>query len=464
MNKPKEKSISRVLIWQAAGKFILQGIGFFAAPFFTRVLTPSDYGQVAIYNTWVSLCSLFIGLQTYGSIANAKVKYNDAKMDAYLSSIMVISVISFIVILGGGIVANKFLAKVLSLQSDLVILLIIQSFASFCIAFYTSKLVQYKQSERSTLLSLLVSVSSTTLAIIFLLSISENRYIVKIYANAIPAIIIGFVILCLIFFKGKKVYDKTYWNFCLALTLPLILHDAGGLVLSQSDRVMLQKMSGETITGIYSFAYSVALVISILWMSFNTTWVPFYYEYKKNDQKTLLLLRAKNYITVFSILTMGFILLAPEVYRVMAPREYWPGISLIPLIALAYYFNFLYSFPANYEFYNAKTKLISIGTICAAVINIICNFVFIPLYAGVGAAIATLISFVFLFIFHEIIARFVIRNYDYKFTMYLKGLLPVIAVSVIFYVTQNFWYIRWGIGVVLGIYLLWRVIKNRALL
>jgi O-antigen/teichoic acid export membrane protein len=463
MNKPKEKSISQVLIWQTAGRFILQGISFFTAPIFTRLLTPSDYGQVAVYGTWVSLCSLFVGLQTYGSIPNAKIKYDDTKIDAYLSSVMTLSVISFIVFLVGAIVANRFVAHIFGLRSDLVILLVIQSFSAFGIAFYTRKLIQYKQVEHSTLLSLLVSISSTVLAITFLSSISENRYIVKIYANAIPTIIIGFVIVCLVLFKGRKIYNKSYWNFCLVLTLPLILHDAGGLVLSQSDRVMLQKMSGESVTGIYSFAYSVALVISILWTSFNATWVPFYYEYKKNDQKVLLLQRTKNYIIVFSVLTMGFILLAPEVYRVMTPPEYWPGVSLIPLIALAYYFNFLYSFPANYEFYNARTKLISIGTVCAAIINIVCNFVFIPLYAGIGAAIATLVSFVFLFIFHEIIARFIIGNYDYRFTMYLKGLFPVIMVSIIFYIAQDFWYIRWGIGIILGIYLLRRIIKNRAI-
>jgi O-antigen/teichoic acid export membrane protein len=463
MNKPREKSISRVFIWQTAGKFILQGISFFTAPVFTRLLTPSDYGQVAVYGTWVSLCSLFIGLETHGSIANAKIKYGDDRIDTYLSSIMTISFVSFVIVLGGGIVANKFIVKILGLRHDLVILLIIQSFASFCIAFYTAKLIQYKQAEHSTLLSLLVSVSSTALAIIFLLSISENRYVVKIYANAIPTIIIGFVIACLVFFKGRKAYDKAYWDFCLTFTLPLILHGAGGLVLSQSDRVMLQRMSGENVAGIYSFAYSVSLVISILWASFNTTWVPFYYEYKRNDLKALLLLRTKNYIAVFSVLTMGFILLSPEVYRAMAPREYWPGIPLIPLIALAYYFNFLYSFPANYEFYNAETKLISAGTICAAIINIACNLILIPLYAGMGAAIATLISFIFIFIFHEIAARFIIKNYDYEFIMYLKGLLPVVAVSIIFYLTQDFWYVRWGIGAILGIYLLQRIIKAKAI-
>jgi O-antigen/teichoic acid export membrane protein len=463
MNKHREKSISRVFIWQTAGRFILQGIGFFTAPVFTRLLTPSDYGYVAVYSTWVSLCSLFVGLQTYGSIANAKIKYHDDEIDAYLSSIMTLSVISFIIFLVGGIFANKFLAKILGVRSDLVVLLIIQSFTSFGISFYIRKLIQYKQAEQSTLLSLLVSVLSTVLAIILLLNSSNNRHIVKIYANAIPTILVGFIIICLVFVKGRKIYDKAYWNFCLTLTLPLILHGAGGLVLSQSDRVMLQRMSGESVAGIYSFAYSVALVIDILWVSFNTTWVPFYYEYKKNNQNELILLRTKNYITVFSILTMGFMLLAPEVYRIMAPRDYWSGISLIPLIALAYYFNFLYSFPANYEFYNGKTKLISAGTICAAIINIACNLLFIPAYAGAGAAIATLISYIFSFIFHEIIARFVIRNYEYRFNMYIRGLLPVFAIVVLFYVIQDFWYIRWGIGAVLGVYLLRRIIRNRAI-
>jgi O-antigen/teichoic acid export membrane protein len=73
---PREKSITRVLLWQTAGNFILQGIGFITAPIFTRLLTPSDYGQVAVYSAWASLCSLLVGLQTYGSIENAKIKYN----------------------------------------------------------------------------------------------------------------------------------------------------------------------------------------------------------------------------------------------------------------------------------------------------------------------------------------------------------------------------------------------------
>jgi O-antigen/teichoic acid export membrane protein len=160
---------------------------------------------------------------------------------------------------------------------------------------------------------------------------------------------------------------------------------------------------------------------------------------------------------------MGFILISPEVYKIMAPKEYWQSIQLMPLIILACYLNFLYGFPANFEFFHEKTHLISIGTISAAVINIVLNIIFIPKYGGTGAAITTLISYVFLFVFHEIIARFVIKNFEYQFKIYLIGLIPVSIVMILFYFFQSNWFVRWGIGIVLGIYLLKRIIKYRAI-
>lgn len=79
----KEKSISNVLIWQLLGKFFLQGITFFTAPFFTRLLTPSDYGMVSIYSTWVGFFTIVIGLQTHGAIANAKIKYTEEEFNKF---------------------------------------------------------------------------------------------------------------------------------------------------------------------------------------------------------------------------------------------------------------------------------------------------------------------------------------------------------------------------------------------
>jgi O-antigen/teichoic acid export membrane protein len=459
---PKEKSATRVLFWNTIGKFILTGLSFVTAPIFTRLLTPSDYGQFAVYSAWLSLVSLIMGLQTYGSIANAKIKYGDEHIDRYLSSIMTVSVFSFVIFLCLAVFLRDFFSRVLGLRKDLVVLLVVEGFASFCISFYVGKLVLYKQAEKSALISFIVSVSATVLSLVFLFQVLENRYIVKIYTQAIPKIIAGFVIVILIYVKGKSFFNLQYWKYCLALTVPLIFHGLGGLILSQSDRIMLQRFSGEMSVGIYSVAYTLAAVVSIIWGAFNTTWIPFYYEDKKNNVTEAILLRTKNYTIVFTIITIGFILLSPEVFKLMAPSNYWSGIQLVPLVAVAYYFNFLYAFPANFEFYNERTKWISLGTVCVAIINVVLNFLFIPQYGGIGAATATLISFFLLFVFHEIVARFVIRGYEITFRIYAIGIIPVGIISVLFYFTQDLWFVRWGIGLILGVYLGVRLYKKRA--
>ena len=89
------KSISKSVIWQLAGKFALQGIAFITTPIFTRLLSTEDYGYAALYTSWLSVITLITGLCVYGSIANARIKYGEEKLDGYLSSIMTISLLSF---------------------------------------------------------------------------------------------------------------------------------------------------------------------------------------------------------------------------------------------------------------------------------------------------------------------------------------------------------------------------------
>jgi O-antigen/teichoic acid export membrane protein len=460
----KEKSLTYILSWQLIGKFCLEGIGVITVPIFTRLLTPSDYGFIAIYNAWYNFVFLFIGLKTYSSIANAKMIYANNKMDGYLSSIMTISVVSFIIVLIIGVIGNKIFSSFLGLRNDLIILLIIQSFSSFCILFYTTKLIRYNQAERNVLLSLFVSISSAGSSIIFVNIIEENRSIVKIYANAIPIIVIGFSIVLYIYIKGRKIYDKYYWKYCISFVSPLILHGFGALLIAQSDRIMLQKMVGEESVGIYSFSHTVVGILAAIIAVFDKTWLSFYYETKKKSQEELGIVRAKEYIVIFSIITAGFLLLVREVYKIFSPKEYWQGIVLVPFMALSYYFLFLYTFPITYEYFHGKTKLIPMGTFGAAIINIIGNFILIPRYAEIGAAIATLISYMFWFFFQEFVARFIIKSYEYKLSMYLKGLIPVVAVSVLFYFIEELQYLRWMCAICLGIYLLYRVSKNKKII
>lgn len=460
----EDKSISRSAIWQLAGKFALQGVAFFTTPFFTRLLTPEDYGYTALYTSWLSIISIVIGLQTYGSIANARIEDKIKNLDEYVSSIMTVSLISFVCILTVFAVFNSFFSSIFSIRRDLVILLVVQSFCAYVINFYTTKLDVLKEAKKSACLSFFQALISVLLALVFVTIYKSNKAIVKIYGQAIPIIIIGIVLLLLIYVKGKTFWQKEYINFCFALTLPLVLHAVGGVIFGQTDRIMLQKIIGENELGVYSVTFSLCSVLTIIYSALNSAWGPFYFDYKKNNDITSITEHTKNYLNLFTTLTIGFLFLSPDVFKLMAPEPYWNGIKLIPLFVTAEYFGFLYLFPINFELFCKKTTMMPVGTLLAALLNVIVNFILIPKYGIKGAAIGTILAYFSRYIFHELIARFIIKEkYDYNYYIFIPRLILVLFCSALLYFFDIMNILRWLIFFVLSVYTVFRIIKNKSI-
>jgi O-antigen/teichoic acid export membrane protein len=458
------KTISKSVVWQLIGKFALQGIAFFTTPIFTRLLSPSDYGYTSLYMSWSSILCLFIGLQTYGSIQNSLIKFEGDERDRYFSSIMSISVLSFVFCLFGAFVLNSWLSSILSIRQDLVILVVIQSFGTYIITFYTEKYNALKQVEKSAVISICQTIFCVGLSLFFVLLTNDNKAIAKIYGNAIPVIIISIVLIIKIYAKGKCVWNSQYNKFCLTLTLPLIFHGVGNLVFSQTDRIMLQKMIDEETLGIYSVSFALCSILTIIYGALNTAWLPFYYDWKKNKQKNEIAIHSKRYIKFFALITIGFILLAYDVFKIMAPPEYNSGMRVIPFFVCAHFFNFLYLFPVNFEFFHEKTKLIPIGTLGAAVINLVVNFLLIPNCGILGAAIGTLVAHLALFVFHEFIACFVMKqDYEYRrfFPLFTWAII-IILICSLFYLFDFVWYLRWSVALIIGVYIVIDTFKHRS--
>lgn len=460
----KKTSLTKGALFQTTGKFLLEGVAFLTAPIFTRILSPIDYGKISIYGTWCSLLTLFVGLQVGASIANAKIEFSEENLPKYMSSVMMIALISFVLFLTFFVLFCYPLAHFINIRVDLAFMLIIQSFASFCINFYNAKLIQLKRADKSMYLMTAVSLLSTAFSLIFVFAFQGERYIYKIYGAGIPVVVIGFFLCFYVLAKGKTFFYAEYWKFCLPITLPLILHGTGHLILGQSDRIMLQKMIGESETGIYSISSTVANVMTTIYMSFNTVWVPYYYEYKDKNNIDEILLRSKRYMMNISFLYTGFLLVVPEVFSLLVPKSYWQtGVRVIPILTLSSLFNYLYLFPVNHEFFKKDTRMIAIGTIFSAILNIALNYVFIKRFSSLGAAMSTCISSVLLFIFHHVIASRIVKDYEYPLGFYLNGLFVVVLSFCLYFLLADLWIIRWVLASCVGIVLAYRIFIRRSL-
>ncbi len=470
------KSIKRLFIsknenalafFNILGPVILNGINFFTVPIFTRMLGPDNYGIVSLYTTWVQILTIIMGLQTCGSISVSRTYFEEKEIKPYYSSILTISCISAILISSIMLIFINPISSFMGLKKGIILLMLFQSFGAYAINFVTFKYIYAKQASKNFFISVAVSILSIviSLIIIYITPNYSDRYIGRIIGYAIPNICIGFIVAAIVLFQGKIFFCKKYWKFCLPLCIPLIFHNLSQILLGQLDRVLLkQLLSDNTVVGIYSFCSTFVHIISIIWSALNNTWVPFYYDYVKQGDVETIKRKSKNYMFLYTVITMGFILLSPEAIKLFASEDFWGGTYLVPLMAFAYYMVFLYSFPVNFEFYHKKTAIIAIGTFGAALLNIGVNIFLIPRFGMTGAAITTAIAYTALFISHQIIAKYIVKqNYHYNLSFFIPGILALITASVIFYLFIDFWYIRWILGAMLGIWLVLRIYKNKSI-
>ena len=136
----------------------------------------------------------------------------------------------------------------------------------------------------------------------------------------------------------------------------------------------------------------------------------------------------------------------------------------MPLFVMSNYFTFMYSFPVNFQFYHKSTVSIAIGTVAAALLNIGLNALWIPLFGLQGAAAATLVAHTGLFLFQEFISAHVLHQaYHYNLKFFLPGICIVGIASILFFMIDDFIWLRWVLGVVLSGVFFYNIYRRRSL-
>ena len=454
---------NKITIYNIASTIILQGLAFLSGPIFSGILGTNNYGIAAVYLTWVQIASTVFSLQAAGTIAIARVNYPIEDQEKYQSSVFSLATIcyagfSLLTVSVCAIVRERIGVNLLMLVLGLA-----QGWGLYCVTAMNSKFTYEFKAGKNFILTVTTSVCTIGLSIFLIYQFpADNNYWGRIIGQSSVYTILGILLFVYILSRGKTFYNKEYWKFTLPIAIPTIFHLLAMIVLNQSDKIMLQRMESNSAAGIYSLACTFATVLNTIYHALNNSWVPFYYEYTRKNQTDVMREHARNYIELFTIVSMGFILLAREVFHIYARSSFWEGTDLIPMFSIGFYFVFLYSFPVNYEFYNKKTKTIAIGTGGAALCNIVLNYYLISLWGAQGAVIATAISHVLQFLFHLICAKR-INPGEYPFTIkdFIPGFIAVFATCFLYYMTRELWAVRWGIGATLGIYIVYKMIKRR---
>lgn len=461
------KNKNKIAFINFLSNLLLRGISIFSSPVFSRLLGTSGYGIVSVYNIWTQILGVILPAQSHLTIVNAKVEYGEEDQEKYQSSILTLSLLGFLGATVLCLLFSKQISAAINLPAMLLFLMILQAFGNFATSFAGSKYTYEFKAGRNFFLSTGITLASIGLSLVLVLSLpQESRYLGRIWGNVIVYAGLGGVLAVGVLRRGKTFFRPDYWKFCLTLSLPMVFYSLSDMVLAQSDQIMLQTMLSSESVGLYGLAYTFSNVLFTIFHSLNNTWTPFFFDDMKQGEGEKVRSSAVNFLELFTILAMGFVLLAPEVFKIYAGKDFWGGITLIPLFSAGYYLNFLCTFPVNFDYYHKKNKAVAMITVSCAVLNLGLNYVLIGKLGVIGAALATTLSHLTQLTAHHIYASHILGKGEYPFPAKLwlgwaGCFLLAFGASLLF---GDLWLLRWGVGAVLGIWELYRIYRRRSLL
>ena len=405
INKYKALPVQvKASIWFLVCAFFQKGISFITTPIFTRLLTTAEYGQYSVFLSWQSILTVFITLNiSSGVYVQGLVKFEEDRR-AFTSSLLGLT--TTMVVAWGFVywIFHEIFNRILSLNTLQMIAMLIIIWASAMFSFWSvDQRVDFKYGKL-LVLTIVVSIINPAIGII-LVSIADDNVSARIFGIAVVELIAYVGLFFSQMRKGKKFFSKKYWPYVLRFNISLLPHYLSTSVLSGADRIMIDNMVGSSEAGIYSLAYSVSMIMTMVNAALLRTIEPWLYKKIKKNRLEDISKVAYPCLLIIAVMNLLLMAFAPEIIAVFAPADYYNAIWVIPPVSMSTYFMFAYSFFATFEFYFEKTKFISIATVLGAILNIALNYIFIKAFGYYAAGYTTLFCYIIYAVCHYLFMR-----------------------------------------------------------
>jgi len=215
----------------------------------------------------------------------------------------------------------------------------------------------------------------------------------------------AFFIVGLVYIKQNNYivleYDKVVFRKLLKISLPLIPHALGGAILTMSDRIFIEKMINLETVGIYSVGYTFGMIVLLFSNSFIKAWNPWFYKKlaspSHNNKKLIV---KYSYLYIIGILGIAIFvgLFGNYILPYFVDEAYYSAASYIFWIAIGYAMFGMYQIFFPYLVHIEKTSFLAISTTIAAALNLLLNYICINSFGAIGAAYATFLSYLVMFL------------------------------------------------------------------
>lgn len=408
--------------------------GVILLPLYTHYFSVEEYGRLGLVLVITVLISQSLILGQNISV----IRYNNSLefVEKRKSILFTLTILILLTILGFIAISKIYLGTISGWFGDPEQYKSLLNISIYIIAFTTLNnlfLSKLRADDRSSLFTF-----STIIKVIVMILLSVYLIVIKklgiesvLYSQLAGEIIQTLLVLPVMVKNMKPSIEYGFVGDSLRFGFPLIFSAMAINLLNGSDRFILKFLSGETELGLYELGYKVAGVINMfIIMPFGLTIMPIAYKIYKQEGDKEYYKKLKTYVA-FVLVWAGFALslYSKELVELFAQQEsYYPASSIVALIVLAYVIYGLSMISSLGMYLTGNNSYVAYITLFCAALNIGLNFWLIPLYGMTGAAINTVIAFIFLDVLSNIAS-----NKYYKIEYENSKLLKLFIVGILIF-------------------------------
>lgn len=372
-------------------------IPFLLLPIMTSYLSPEEYGVLSIYVILISFYGAFVGMAIQTNISKNFFKVSKEELSLIIGNILIILFSTFTLSLIFTYCLTLYLDTIFSIPTYWLLAI---PFISVMMMINEINTTILRNEQRAYMFGIF-EISNTfikmSLTIVFLVVFSLGWY------SQVLGIFIGSVIFFLvgIFYMRERGYismalNKEKIKAILSISFPLVPHVIGGIVIAMSDRLFIEQMVGIEAVGIYSVGYMFGMVVLLFTDAFIKAWSPWFYKaiVSPTEEKKIKIVKY-SYIYIVSVFVLAILIsyVGEWILPYVVDEKFYHAKEYIMWISLGYAVHGVYKIFFPYLVHINKTTFLAFSTLLAAVINVILNYFFIQYYGAIGAAYATIVSF-----------------------------------------------------------------------
>ncbi len=406
----------RASLWFLISTFMQKAVSVISTPIFTRLLTTQQYGEYNVFQSWMGIITVIVTLNLFlGVFLQGLVKFeHEAKIYASSMQGLTLALCSFWTIVY--FIFHDFFNQLFELNTVQMSFMLIMIWTSAVFQFWSAEQRVNNKYRLLVGLTILVMIAQPAIGVV-LVQLSDAAY--KATARIMGMVIVNIAAYTWCFFvqmkRGKKFFSKKYWLYALKFNLPLVPHYLSQTLLYGSDRIMISRYVSESAAGIYSLAYSVAVIMTMFNTAITQTMGPWMYRKIKERKPQDIAPIVYSAMLIIAAANLTLIMLAPEAISIFAPPEYSDAKWVIPPVALSVFFMFMYDMFASFQFYFEKSWFIMAASVFGAALNIGLNYLFLSPrwfnFGYVAAGYTTLICYILYALCHYLCMRWVCKKH-----------------------------------------------------